>query len=199
MQKNRWFYTFTFTAIIINTALICMLTFWAIDDRQTLKIVQVELQELKHRIELEIKLRQELLPEIKKSAELLSRYNPELDPLTALRYAVKIWQCSDEVVNHELLTALIVIESSANHKAVSPVGALGLTQVMPFNWPNGQDDLVDPYKNIEVGATILKRYIKRYGLIGGLNAYNCGTSLGTPDGSSQRYARKVLQTAQKYF
>jgi len=176
-----------------------MLTFWAIDDRQTLQVVQVEVQELKRRIEMEIKLRQELLPEIKKSAKLLSRYNPDLDPMTALSYAIKIWQCSDEVVTNDLLTALIVIESGADQKAISPQGALGLTQIMPGIWSHDHDELRDPYKNIEAGAAILRQYIQRYGLIGGLRAYNCGTSSNPPGDASMKYAKKILQTAATHF
>ena len=176
-----------------------MLTFWAIEDRHTLKVVQVEIQELKHRIEMEIMLRQEIFPQIKKSAELLSRYNPGLDPFTALSYAVKIWQCSDDAVTHDLLTALIIVESGADYTAVSPHGALGLTQIMPGHWPYQQKELRDPYKNIEAGASILRQYIKRHGLIGGLRAYNCGSPGQSAKGASQRYAKKVLQMAQSPF
>ena len=199
MQKNTWFYTFIFSTISINTVMICMLTFWAIEDRHTLKVVQVEIQELKHRIEMEIMLRQEIFPQIKKSAELLSRYNPGLDPFTALSYAIKIWQCSDDVVTHDLLTALIIVESGADYTAVSPHGALGLTQIMPGHWPYQQKELRDPYKNIEAGASILRQYIKRHGLIGGLRAYNCGSPGQSAKGASQRYAKKVLQMAQSPF
>ncbi len=199
MQKNTWLDTFKFAAISINTVMICILAFWAMDERQTLNVVQVEVQELKHRIEMEIKLRQEILPQIKKSTELLSRYNPDLDPLTALSYAVKIWQCSDEVLTYDLLTALIVVESGADHTAVSPHGALGLTQIMPGHWPYQQKELRDPYKNIEAGAAILRQHIKRYGLIGGLQAYNSGTSSQSADRASLVYAKKVLQMAQNHF
>ena len=199
MQKNRSFYSFIFSAISINTALISMLTFWAIDDRHTLKVVQVELQQLKHRIEMEIKLRQELLPQIKKSAALLRKYNPGLDEFTAASYAIKIWQCSDEVVPYDLLTALIVVESGANHLAVSPMGAMGLTQVMPVYWPYGKEELFDPYRNIEAGAEILRHYIQRYGRVGGLRAYNCGPASQGLEEVSLRYANKVLQVAQAHF
>jgi soluble lytic murein transglycosylase-like protein len=199
VQKNTWFYRFIVATISINMVMICMLTFWAIDNRQTLQVVQVEVQELKRRIEMEIKLRQELLPQIKKSAELLSRYNPGLDPMTALSYAIKIWQCSDEVVTNDLLTALIVIESGADHTAKSPQGALGLTQIMPGHWPYDTHELRDPYKNIEAGAAILRQYIQRHGLIGGLRAYNCGTSSNPPGDASMKYAKKILQTAETHF
>lgn len=199
MRQNTWFYRFIYATITINTVMICMLTFWAIDGRQTLQVVQVEVQELKHRIEMEIKLRQELLPEIKKSAKLLSRYNPGLDPFTALSYAIKIWQCSDEIVTNDLLTSLIVIESSANQNAISPKGALGLTQIMPGFWQYEQNELRDPYKNIEAGAAILRQYIQRYGLVDGLRAYNCGTPRNQPDDASMKYAQKILQTAENHF
>jgi len=195
MQKNTWFNTSILAAFTVNTVMICILTLWTIDDRHTLKVVQVDVQELKHRIEMEIKLRQEILPQIKKSAEQLSRSNPDLDPYTALSYAIKIWQCSDDVITSDLLTALIVVESGADQKAVSPHGALGLMQIMPGHWSYENKELRDPYTNIEAGATILRYYIKRHGLIGGLRAYNCGT----PAGATVEYAKKVLQMAQSQF
>ena len=199
MQKNTWFTAFMFSTISINTVLICMLTFWAIVDRQTLKVVQVEIQELKHRIEMEIKLRQEIFPQIKKSAELLSRYNPDLDSFTSLSYAAKIWQCSDEVMTHELLTALIVVESGADPAALSPHGVLGLTQIMQGHWSCRQKELRDPYKNIATGAAILRQNILRHGIIGGLCAYNHGAPGQSLDRASLRYAKKILQIAQSHF
>ncbi|MBW2184702.1 MAG: lytic transglycosylase domain-containing protein, partial [Deltaproteobacteria bacterium] len=45
-----------------------------------------------------------------------------------------MYKCSESPVTPELLTALIVVESSANHVAVSNKGAVGLTQVMPHIW-----------------------------------------------------------------
>jgi hypothetical protein len=199
MQKNTWFYSSILAAITVNTVVICMLTFWTIDDRHTLKVVQVEVQELKHRIEMEIKLRQEIMPEIKKSAEMLSRNNPDLDPYTALLYAIKIWQCSDDIVPNDLLTALIVVESGADQKAVSPQGALGLMQIMPAHWSYASKELRNPFTNIEAGATILRQYIKRHGLMRGLQAYNSGSPSQSSAGASLEYAKKVLQTAQNQF
>jgi hypothetical protein len=198
MQKNKLLYGFILGALSINTVMICLLTFWSIDDRTTLKVVQVEVQELKRRVEMEIKLRQEILPEIKKSTALLSRHNPDLDALTALAYAIKIWQCSDEVVPHDLLTSLIVVESGARYNAISPKGALGLTQIMPTCWPFPHGELINPYKNIELGADILRQNIKQHGLIGGLRVYNAGTLNQNTD-AALKYAKKVLETASKSF
>ena len=51
-----------------------------------------------------------------------------------------------------------------------------------------------PYQNIEIGAAILKSYVQRHGLRGGLSAYNSGrkdTALG--------YAHKVTRIAKLHF
>ena len=180
--------------LIINTAMTCLLIAWINEDRKSLKNIQSDIWELKDKLETEIKLREELFPKLKKSAQLLRKYNSGLDYATALMYACKIYECSDEDVTFNILTALIVVESSANNTAVSRKGAIGLTQVMPGIWRFDRKTLIDPYKNIEIGSSILKYYIKRHGLDGGLSAYNSGKKNG-----SVRYARKVLRIANRYF
>jgi len=181
-------------ALIANTAMTCALTVWLRQDRASLRNVEHALDQLKKAVETEIKLRQELFPKVKKSAQLLHKYNPQLDAQTALAYAFKIHECSDETVPFNILTALIVVESSANYRAVSSKGALGLTQVMPSIWKCDRTVLVDPYRNIEIGSSILKHYIRRHGLIGGLSAYNSGRK-----SASINYAKKVLRIAKRYF
>jgi soluble lytic murein transglycosylase-like protein len=158
-----------------------------------------DIRELKQAVELEIKFREEILPQIKKSAGLLSKHNPELDYFTALSYASKIYQCSDEHVPFEILTALIVVESSADHKAVSRKGALGLTQVMPEVWEYEPEELIDPYKNIEAGASILKSYIKRHGLTEGLRAYNSGPRRLSSKDASALFAQRIITIAREAF
>lgn len=198
MQKNKLLYGILVAVLSFNTFMMCVNTFRSIGDRDTLNIMQSEIKELKRLIDIEIKLRQEIFPEIKKSASLLNDYNQELDQHTALSYALKIWQCSDEFVPHDLLTALIVVESGARHNAVSPMGALGLTQIMPQFWPYDEQELQNPYRNIELGAEILRQHIKQNGIVGGLRAYNGGAYYKHIDGTMV-YARKVLETAGSYF
>ncbi len=183
-----------FAALIFNTVSTCILTVWMNEDRKSLKKVETDIRELKVKLESEIDMRKKLYPELKKTAGLLKKYNPALDDLTTLKYAYKILQCSDENVSHDILTALIVVESSADYKAVSIKGALGLTQVMPNIWKYDKSTLINPYENIEAGSAILKHYVKRYGLKGGLSAYNSGKKSGSP-----RYARKVMRIASRYF
>jgi hypothetical protein len=183
-----------FAAITFNTAGTCILTMWMSEDRESLKKLETDICELKDKLEAETDLRKKLYPELKKSAGLLKKYNPALDDLTTLKYAYKIFQCTDEYVSLDILTALIVVESSANTRAESNKGALGLTQVMPNIWKYDKSTLINPYRNIEAGSSILSYYVKRYGLKGGLSAYNSGKRSGSP-----KYARKVIGIASRYF
>lgn len=152
--------------------------------------VHNEVIELKCRVEEEIKLREQLFTTLSRSAHYLQKYNPHLDSVTAFSYAYKIYECSEPPVTPELLTALIVVESSANHVAVSSKGAIGLTQVMPAIWQYDKKELLNPYKNIEIGSKILKNYIDRHGVHGGLSSYNSGRK-----DYALNYAHTVLSIA----
>ncbi len=189
MEKK--FFNFLAGAVVFNLLITAFLALWLFI---AVERIQKDVVEIKALLDEEIRLREELFPQLKKSADLLRYYNPSLTEKTAVQYAAKIFQCSDEEVSLELLTALIVVESSADHAAESVKGALGLTQVMPNIWQYESDVLLDPFQNIEIGATILKYYIDRFGLVGGLSAYNSGRqdrALG--------YAHKVLRVAQLNF
>lgn len=101
-----------------------------------------------------------------------------------------------------LLAALVESESSFLPDAVSPVGAVGLTQVMPETaaWLGGKGDLTDPDSNLELGARYLSRLIRRFDgdLVLALAAYNAGPTNvlrygGVPPFRETRsYVRKVL-------
>lgn len=180
--------------VIVNTVMTWKLMTWFEEDRKSLANMECDIQDLKRALEIEMQLREDLFPQLKKSASLLRKYNPRLDYHTALSYACKIYECSDELVSMDVLTALIVVESSANYRAVSHKGAMGLTQVMPRIWKFDEMVLADPYRNIEIGAAILRYYMQRYGRLGGLSAYNSGKRT-----ASLGYARKVLRIAAANF
>ena len=84
-----------------------------------------------------------------------------------------------------LVMALIHVESRFNNFAVSPVGALGLMQILPstgeelaaqlgITW-RGPQTLFDPIKNVRLGVAYLRQLSKRYGdLPTALAAYNWG-------------------------
>jgi soluble lytic murein transglycosylase-like protein len=91
-----------------------------------------------------------------------------------------------------LLLAVISIESAFNPLAESPVGAVGLMQIMPkvhsakIRSFGGQP--LDPWVNLQVGASILREYIDRFGSeMEALKAYV--GSLGQPTDYPARVMR----------
>ena len=177
--------------ILLNSIVLLLSLSMIYMNSRAIQDVHKEIVELKAKVEEEIKLREDLFTTLRKSASLLKEYNPRLDRVTAFKYAWKIYECSQHPITPELLTALIVVESSANHIAVSAKGAIGLTQVMPRIWQINKKELFNPYKNIEAGSEILKHYIDKYGIKGGLSSYNSGRKT-----RSLRYARYVIKVAE---
>jgi soluble lytic murein transglycosylase-like protein len=93
-----------------------------------------------------------------------------------------------------LILAVVAVESRYNPVAESNMGAKGLMQVMPkFHADKlvehgGESALLDPHVNIQVGAQILREYLRRFG--------ETETALqmyaGAFDEPSSQYAFKVL-------
>lgn len=78
----------------------------------------------------------------------------------------------------KLLHALVLQESAYNPRAVSPVGAAGLTQLMPATARDlGVRDRFNPVENLHGGANYLAQQIVRFAdLELALAAYNSGPS-----------------------
>ena len=84
-----------------------------------------------------------------------------------------------------LLVAVMYVESRFNSFAVSPVGALGLMQILPSTgeelaerygiaW-HGAQTLFDPVVNVRLGTAYLRELSNRYGKLStALAAYNWG-------------------------
>ncbi len=93
-----------------------------------------------------------------------------------------------------LVLALIEVESAFQPTAVSPAGAVGLMQIMPF-WIDelglAADDLKTPTRNLRYGCTILAHYLAVEGgdFTRALARYN--GSLG-----KTRYPERVLNAWQ---
>jgi soluble lytic murein transglycosylase-like protein len=81
-------------------------------------------------------------------------------------------------LDEKLLHALVLTESAYRPNAVSPVGAGGLTQLMPATAVElGVRNRFDPGENLRGGADYLARQILRFGdLRLALAAYNAGPS-----------------------
>ena len=97
-----------------------------------------------------------------------------------------------------LIVAVIAVESRFNPIAQSATGAMGLMQIIPRYHVNkleataGQS-VLDPPRNIELGARVLKEYIKRGGTeVAGLQLYN-----GASDDETNAYAERVLGEKQR--
>jgi soluble lytic murein transglycosylase-like protein len=94
------------------------------------------------------------------------------------------WEASRAGVDPQMMLGLIQVESGFRKYAVSPVGARGYTQVMPF-WVKaiGSPDhnLFQLRTNLRYGALILRHYIdiERGDLYRALGRYN--GSLGRPE------------------
>lgn len=129
---------------------------------------------------------------------------------TAKRYASLIVKSAKKHGLDPLLVAnLILTESSFNPKAISPVGAIGLMQVMPFHYTKRRIPISqwhDPAINIDLGCQIYASYTammdKRYpGLPPAalqhraLVAYNMGPRAVISRGIYRsRYSQKITQT-----
>lgn len=79
-------------------------------------------------------------------------------------------------VPQEIITAVVIVESLGNPKAVSHKGAIGLMQLRPATAREmGISDPFHPYDNLWAGAKYLKRQWKRFGSLKlALAAYNMG-------------------------
>ena len=121
------------------------------------------------------------------------RLLPSAQPLDRLITRI----ASETGLDPKLLHALVIIESAYNSRALSPVGAQGLTQLMPGTAAElGVRDAFDSEENLRAGARYLAIQIGRFSDIRlALAAYNSGPNrvarLGrVPDiNETQNYVR----------
>jgi len=99
-----------------------------------------------------------------------------------------------------VLRALVRVESAFNPKAVSPVGARGVAQILPSNAKRcklpDSEYLWDATYNLRCGAKILREELDQHGdLHKALTVYNCGR---VKCSEGQRYASKVISLSKLY-
>jgi soluble lytic murein transglycosylase-like protein len=111
-------------------------------------------------------------------------------------------------ISHRLFHALITQESAWNPKAISPVGARGLTQLMPSTaW--GECGLKRRYlfnvrANLNCGAFFFSKLLKRFGSVRlALAAYNSGETRVARLGrvprirETQHYVKRIMANWRK--
>ena len=113
-------------------------------------------------------------------ALLLSGVNPGLSEPELQRIGTAVIRYSEKYhLDPDLVTAVLLVESSARPWARSPKGALGLMQVMPAMMrPMGiAGNLSTIETNIEAGCLILAGNIRRLGEEDGISAYFWGSEI----------------------
>ena len=117
--------------------------------------------------------------------QLRQRHNGLSDRQIAELARVIVEEATRHRLEPALVMAVIHVESSGRPRAVSPVGARGLMQIMPptgkeladrngIPW-EGPDTLLDPIVNVKLGVAYLRKLTDRYQDVStALAAYNWG-------------------------
>lgn len=121
---------------------------------------------------------------------------------TGIRWAMGLY---DEIykkwalmrnIDWKLLKAVATIESSENPNAIGDEGrSIGLMQVslvVGQSYGMNNEDLLNPDLNIQVGSGFLKEMTDKYGLEGGIQAYNLGETKFRKGITSPVYLDKVM-------
>jgi soluble lytic murein transglycosylase-like protein len=111
-------------------------------------------------------------------------------------------------VPRALVRAVMLQESNNNPRALSPVGAIGLMQIMPFNAkPLGlasEKELWVPRLNVLAGVRLLAALLKHYqgDIVATLVAYNSGPKAPhrVPDnGETPEYVVRILGHYKRFL
>ena len=112
--------------------------------------------------------------------EILEDVNPNLHPSEVSRITAAVFRYSEKYgLDPELVTAVLLVESSARPWVRSPKGAVGLMQVMPHMMePLGlAGNAATIESNIEAGCWILANNIRRLGEARGISSYFWGSDI----------------------
>ncbi len=121
----------------------------------------------------------ERVPYRLKLVRAVMKSNPEIDKRVALDIVDSAIKYSDIYdLSAALVVSVIIVESKGVSTAVSPKGAVGLMQVMPYmaDYLGFEGDLFDVDDNIRLGTFILADNIRRWGRSEGIERYFWGAS-----------------------
>ncbi len=126
---------------------------------------------------------------------------PQSAPTNAIYHPIVTQAANRYALSPALLDAVIRQESGYRVNAVSPVGAVGLMQLMPGTARSlGVTDSYDPVQNVNGGAAYLRMQLNRFGgnVEHALAAYNAGPGAVMRHGGippyreTQNYVQRIL-------
>ncbi|MFQ5676959.1 MAG: lytic transglycosylase domain-containing protein [bacterium] len=177
----------TFFLVVPLTLGFFSLSFIANKSTDELKLAKFE-QSLRT-IESTVQVDQQRQNSKKQIERIVTRFNRRMPAATKEIIVNEIIEMSVKYPNLDiaLICATITHETarSWNPRTVSPVGAMGLMQIMPrtgkwlskyegIRWTSSKAILFNPVHNIRLGSRYLSALIDLYDLEGGLAAYNGG-------------------------
>jgi len=150
-----------------------------------LKQIEVEIADVRGVMDL-VSLRQHNIQKVKK---IINQFNNNMPKHKKTEIANTVHEMCLKYtnLNADLICATITHESARTWKIdiISPVGALGLMQIMPetgqylaeeegIAWTTPEKVLFNPINNLRLGCRYLSSLIQQYEVDGGLAAYNGG-------------------------
>jgi len=125
------------------------------------------------------------------NAPLASFFRPEV---LYWRDEIEDW-AREHHVNPNVIAIVIQIESCGNPNAISNAGALGLMQVMPFHFQNGEN-MINPDTNVARGMTVFYECLTQFA------GWDLGTALACYNGGpsvTQRPFSSWANETQYYY
>jgi len=150
---------------------------------------------------------------LKKIKRIIFKYNKQMACNIQNKIANEIYNMSVMYTNLDinLICATITHETARTWRpdVVSPAGAMGLMQIMPYTgyflsklegyrWTNAKEVLFDPVKNIQMGCRYLSMLVEMYHVDGGLAAYNGGESRAAKWLASGRNDNELFEETRSY-
>lgn len=176
----------TLILIVFLTTVSFSYKYLTVEEAKT-KINQIEQTMTDLRVTMNLNSKRQY--EIQRIIQIIDYYNNSIPADEKYMIANEIYRMSMKYtnLNIDLICATITHESALTWKKdiVSPVGALGLMQIMPqtgqelareeeIEWTSPEKVLFDPILNIRLGCRYLSNLVHEYEIDGGLAAYNGG-------------------------
>jgi hypothetical protein len=149
----------------------------------------LELERTLQRLQAIVQRDSARVADVQKILTIMERHSPAISAELKLEIATAIQEMTVKYSNLdlELICATITHETGRtwHPRSISPVGARGLMQIMPFtgeklaraegiSWSSPEEILFDPILNVRLGCRYLSALVQAYNIDGGLAAYNGG-------------------------